>query len=149
LLPLADQGRRADAGQHRVRGIDRAQLVLERVVGGVGDLGVPGVVAGPVFLEARGELVDAAAQRGIEVEAARGVVAVPGDDPPRPRAPRRRAAGSMSSICMARPAGNASAGKRRASRISSGFWGERAGGAMRALTTTVTAWKRGSRSGRE
>src|SRR5262249_49411595 len=127
LGPLGDELAGADLGEHRVRGVEVAELVLEGVVGGVGDLGVPGVVAGPVLLQAPGQGVGALPEFGVEVEAAGplaglGVVghglpvhSSSGSPPP------RRAAASMSSMASASPRGSSSSRKSRASRISSGL----------------------------
>jgi hypothetical protein len=56
---------------------------------------------------------------------------------------------SMSCIPMASGRGKPSVAKRPTSEISRGFDGGRPGSPISHSTTTVTAWNRGSRSGRE
>lgn len=63
--------------------------------------------------------------------------------------PPSRAQASMSSPSIESPRGRSSREKNRASRISRAFFGPRSGPSTSATTQTVTAWKRGSRSGRE
>ncbi len=74
LRPLVHQLARAHPREDGVGGVEGAEVVLEGVVGGVGDLRVAGVVAGAVLLEPAAQLVGAGAEGGIEVEAAVGAV---------------------------------------------------------------------------
>ncbi len=123
--------------------IDRAELVLERVVGGVADLGLARVVARAEALEALGELVGARARPGREVDPAVHAVG----RAPLPaiaslelgRAATKRCA---EVIVHAHPErrGDLRAAETAAPRGSRArFFGARSGGETRAATTIVTA----------